>query len=127
MRESLLEPDHPDIARTKSSLAGVLVDLGDYEEARQLAAAARATFAEAFGEDHWRTAAAESTEGAALTGLGDYPAAEERLLASYAVLNADPAVRQLYVRRVLERLAALYDAWGKEAEARRYAALLSGS
>ena len=86
----------------------------------------RATFAEAFGEDHWRTAAAGSAEGAALTGLGDYAAAEERLLASHAVLGADPAVRQLYVRQVIERLAALYAAWGKEAEARRYTALLSG-
>jgi tetratricopeptide (TPR) repeat protein len=125
MREGLLEPDHPDIARTQSALAGVLVDRGQYEEARQLAAEARATFAEAFGEDHWRTAAAGSAEGAALTGLGDYPAAEERLLASYAVLGDDPAVRRMYIRRALERLAALYVAWGKEAEARRYSALLS--
>jgi tetratricopeptide (TPR) repeat protein len=127
IRRELLEPDHPDIAKSEAALAGVLVEAGQFEEARSLAASAHETFAASLGEAHWRTAAAASTEGAAEAGMGNYGNAEKLLLDSYAVLEADPAVREIYVRETLERLAGLYRAWGKDAEARRYAALLDAS
>ena len=127
MREGLLETGHPDIAKSQAALAGVLVESGQYEEGLANASAARETFADALGTDHWRTAAAGSAEGAALTGLGRYEEAETLLLANYAVLEADPAVREIHVQAVLARLEQLYRAWGREAEARRYAALLNES
>jgi len=36
-------------------------------------------------------------------------------------------VREIHVQAVLARLEQLYRAWGREAEARRYAALLNES
>jgi tetratricopeptide (TPR) repeat protein len=124
MREGLLDAGHPDIAKSQVALARALNSLEQFDEARRLAAGARATFLANLGEDHWRTAVATATEGAAEAGLGNFGNAEKLLLASYTVLDADPAVRRVYVDETLRSLAALYRAWGKDEEADRYAALL---
>ena len=54
-----------------------------------MARSAKAIYTAALSADHWRTALAESAEGAALTGLGRYPEAEMRLTHGYGILSKD--------------------------------------
>jgi tetratricopeptide (TPR) repeat protein len=50
--EAALGPDHPEVARTLTSLGNVLGDQGDLEEARRLHERALAIFEAAYGPDH---------------------------------------------------------------------------
>ena len=59
-----------------------------------------------------------NTQGAALTKLGDYAKAEGLLLGSIKGLEQAPIPN--LGERGRERLVALYEAWGKPDEARRY-------
>jgi hypothetical protein len=53
--EQSFAPSHPSIARRQSNLAGVLQDLGQLEEARDLLRKAYSTLVERFGPDHPHT------------------------------------------------------------------------
>jgi tetratricopeptide (TPR) repeat protein len=90
LRRKLLGNQHTDVAGSLTLLASLLIDTGRYEEARSAAAEARAICLPALGPKHWRTAAAESAEGAALAGLGRMGEAEPLLRAGLAALRADP-------------------------------------
>ena len=74
MRRKALGPDHVDVAGTMTLLAGALIETQRYEEARTLAADAKAIYLKALGAKHWRTASAASAEGAALAGLKQFAA-----------------------------------------------------
>jgi hypothetical protein len=124
-RQRLLEAGHPDIAKTETALAAVLVDLGQFEEARAVADSARVSFEVSLGKDHWRTAAAASVEGAALTGLKDYEAAETLLVESYALLSANESAGVNRLRDAARWLVGLYEAWGRPDAAARYRAELA--
>ena len=64
-------------------------------------------------EDHWRVAMAASAEGAALTGLGDFAAAEPLLVHSNEVLSQGGAAMALLSEQSQERLDELYAVWQK--------------
>jgi tetratricopeptide (TPR) repeat protein len=87
MRRRLFDEHHPDVASSLMMLAILRVSELKYPEALQLAQDAKSIYAAALSPEHWRTAIAESAEGAALTGLGRYPEAESDLAHSYAVLS----------------------------------------
>ena len=123
LRVRLLGEEHIDVAGSLTLLADVLVHTERYEEARELAARARAICARALSGNHWRTAGAASVEGAALTGLGQYQAAETLLLESLAILKGDVGALPAFVTDTERRLADLYRRWGKPEEAARWLAL----
>ncbi len=77
MRRRLFNDKSPEIASSLMMLAVLRVAESKYPEALELAQNARSIFTAALSADHWRTAIAESIEGAALTGLGRYPEAED--------------------------------------------------
>jgi tetratricopeptide (TPR) repeat protein len=124
LRTGLLGPDHPDVAGSMTLLADLLIETGRFVEARELAATAHAICAAALTENHWRTASAASAEGAALTGLRQFAAAESLLLQSFAVFRDDAGALPVIVANNTRRLADLYKRWGKPDAAARYTALL---
>ena len=101
-------------------LAGLLIETGRYEEALALASEAKTILLKALGPDHWRTASAESAEGAALAGLRQFEKAEKELLASHSVLQNDKAAVHIYVTNSNRWLAKLYRAMGQPDKAARY-------
>jgi tetratricopeptide (TPR) repeat protein len=107
MRRRLFNDQQPDVASSQMTLAILKVAEGKYPEALKLARSAKETCTAALSADHWRTAIAESAEGAALTGIGNYPQAQERLTHSLGILNkngAAPLVYRTLAQRYLNTL-----------------------
>jgi tetratricopeptide (TPR) repeat protein len=127
MRMRLLDTGHPDIAKSQMSLAQVLLESDEYDQAFTLSSQARTAFQSTLGDDHWRTAAAGSIEGAALTGLERYQEAEAFLLDSYAILSRDPVTQPAYLKNTLTWLVELYSKQEKPEDAAKYRSLLAKS
>jgi hypothetical protein len=70
------------------------------------------------GDRHWRTSDTRCTLGACLTALGRYEDAESHLLEGYAVLKDRAGLGTPRKRRIVEHIAELYEAWGREDKAR---------
>jgi tetratricopeptide (TPR) repeat protein len=107
MRRRLFGERQPDIASSQSTLAILQVAEGKYPEALETAQSAKSIYTAALSADHWRTALAESAEGAALTGLGRYPEAETRLTHGCAILSKEggsPLVYRTLARGYLDTL-----------------------
>jgi tetratricopeptide (TPR) repeat protein len=107
MRQRLFDERQPDIASSQIALAILQIGEGKYPEALAMAQGAKGIYTAALSADHWRTALAESTEGAALTGLGRYPEAETRLTHGYAILSKEggsPLVYRTLAQRYLDTL-----------------------
>jgi tetratricopeptide (TPR) repeat protein len=106
MRRRLFDEHHPDVASSLMMLAILRVSEEKYPEALQLAQSAKSIDTAALSPDHWRTAIAESAEGAALTGLGRYAEAETGLAHSYGVLSKGgaPLVYLTLTQRYLDIL-----------------------
>ena len=107
MRRRLFGDRHPDVASSLENLAILQVAVHRYPEALASARSAAAIFTEALSPTHWKTAIAESAEGAALTGLGDYPGAETLLVRSSGILSKDsfaPAAFRSLAQRYLQTL-----------------------
>ena len=101
MRRRLLGDKHPDVASSLVTLAHLDVAEKKYSDALAAAQSAAQIYTAAFSATHWRTAAAERAEGAALSGLGRYGEAEPLLARSNEILSkadAPQIVRQLSER-----------------------------
>jgi tetratricopeptide (TPR) repeat protein len=96
MRRRLFEAKTPEIASSLMMLAVLRVAEGRYPEALELAQNARSIFTASLSADHWRTAIAESIEGAALTGLGRYGEAETRLSHGCGILSKHTGAGGVY-------------------------------
>jgi tetratricopeptide (TPR) repeat protein len=96
MRRRLFDEHHPDVASSLMMLAILRVSEEKYPEALQLAQSAKSIYSAALSPDHWRTAIAESAEGAALSGLGRYPEAETDLAHSYGILSKSGGAPLVY-------------------------------
>jgi hypothetical protein len=77
-------------------LAIVDVAVRRYADAQARGKAAAEIYTASLSPDHWRTAVAESAEGAALTGLGRYSEAEKLLAHGYGILSKDSTVLSTY-------------------------------
>jgi hypothetical protein len=69
------------------------------------------------GGGDWATAMSKNSLGASLARQGRYSEAEPLLRESLAALQSSPAIPQGRFRQALERVVALYDAWGKPDQA----------
>lgn len=123
MRRRLFGENHPQVAASLAHLAMLQVATRRYEEALLSARQATRTFVATLSADQWRTAVAQSVEGAALTGLGDFKQAESVLLKSYAQLYADSRTWPIYKQQASTYLHQLYARMNRPADAQRYAAL----
>ncbi len=126
MRKGFLGESHPEIAGGMTRLAYLYLKTGRTEEARGLANDARLLFAELLPPGHWRTAWSASVEGASLTAMKQFEAAEQLLLESYKILLDNPGggSRAGYIEETRGFLADLYRIWGKPEQAARYVAHL---
>ncbi len=79
----------------------------------------------AYPETHWQVAEARSLLGAALTARGAYEEAESLLLAALETLGTARPDADPYTRITLERLATLYEAWGRPEDGAPYRARLT--
>jgi tetratricopeptide (TPR) repeat protein len=110
--------EDPRVGGTLVMKASLLAATGHYLESQQAVAEAKRIFAGSLPEDHWLVAWAKSVEGAALTGLREYQAAEPLLLQSVDGLKDSPLPGLPASGRI--RLAELYTAWGKPEQALKF-------
>jgi len=125
MRRRLFGDSHPETASSLVNVGILQVATHRYQDALLAARSAEEIYTKALSATNWKTAVAESVHGAALAGMGDYPAAEEHLRHSYTLLSDDAGVMPIYrdvARRYVEEL---YRRWGRPQDARRYAAAKS--
>ena len=124
MRQRLFDDKNPDVASSLENLAILQVATHQYPQALESARKAATILTLRCSATHWRTAIAESAEGAALTGLGNYAEAEKLLTHSYAILRKDPYAPEAF-RTLTERyLKTLHE---KQRQARRPASAAQGS
>jgi tetratricopeptide (TPR) repeat protein len=101
MRRRLLGPSHPDVGTSLMHVAILDVALRRYDAALASANEAVAILSSALSPSNWKTAVAESAQGAALAGLGRWSDAEPHLTRSIAVLAKDDGAPSEY-RRLAE-------------------------
>jgi tetratricopeptide (TPR) repeat protein len=89
MRRRLFGDNNPNVASSLENLAILQVATRQYSDALTSARSAVDIYTAALSASHWKTAIAESAEGAALTGLGNYPEAEKLLQQSYGILSKE--------------------------------------
>jgi tetratricopeptide (TPR) repeat protein len=121
MRRRLFAPTHPEIASSLLHVGILQVAQHKYMDALVSARTAGDIYTTALSATNWKTAIAESINGAALTGVHDYPEAEKRLTKSYTILNTDAGAPEMYRKLTRGYLEELYRSWGRPDEARRYA------
>lgn len=107
MRRRLFDENSPDVASSLSNMALLRVAEGRFSEALEMAQVAKGIYTKALSADHWRTAIAQSAEGAALTGLGRYREADNDLSHSLQILSKNsgaPAMFRNITQRSLDSL-----------------------
>ena len=125
--EGLFPPNHDRVQGARLNHASVLVVQGRVRDAAALLEPIVADRRERLGEAHWMTASAEAWLGAAYTGLGRFGEAEPLLLNALDVIAQMRGPQDRYVLEIRAGLARLYAAWGRRAEAARYAEGLPAS
>jgi tetratricopeptide (TPR) repeat protein len=113
LKRKLLEREHPDVAISLVSLADALWRQKKASEAESVARQAVAIFKKALPGDHPYIAETESILGGALALSGRYEEAQALLLRSYPILKTSTGEGSPETRKTLERIVALYEAWGK--------------
>jgi len=108
MRRRLFNDKTPEVASSLMMLAVLRVAENKYPEALELSQKAKDIFTASLSPDHWRTAIAESIEGAALTGLGRYPEAETRLTHGCGILGKNSGAGAVYRRLAQHYLDTLH-------------------
>jgi tetratricopeptide (TPR) repeat protein len=101
MRRRLLEPSHPDIGTSLMHIAILEVALHHYDAALAAATDSVAILTPALTATNWKTAVAESAQGAALAGLGRSAQASEHLEHSLGILSKDEGAPVEYRRLAL--------------------------
>lgn len=108
MRRRLFGPNNPDVATSLVHMAILQVALHKYAAALASSREAVKILSAALSPDHWKTAVAESAEGAALAGLGDYAGSERHLDHSVGILEKNAGVPPDYRRLALRYLDWLH-------------------
>ena len=121
-----LGPDHPDVAAVLTSEAGALMRLGRLDEAEATVQQALRIRRAKFPETSIPVSLSRLRLGQILTAEKRYPEADAELRAAAANLAAAGADNTFRQNAIKARIA-LYDAWGKKAEARAQEALLAES
>lgn len=121
---AVLGPDHVDTVISRFNLAHAARNLGDPAEAERLFADCVERWGRTLGALHPYTLRARTDLAGVLTDEQRYAEAEEALLATATALLDDPTVPLRVTRPVVERLVAVYVAWGRPAAAAAWSARL---
>jgi tetratricopeptide (TPR) repeat protein/predicted Ser/Thr protein kinase len=122
LHEALGKGRKPDAAITLERLGRVLMAKGQFADAEPILRECLELRRQALGTNHWLTYHAENDWGVCLARLGRYNAAEEALTASHAGLLEAFGAEHEHTQTARDRLAGLYEAWGRPAEAARWQA-----
>jgi tetratricopeptide (TPR) repeat protein len=127
MRRRLFDKSHPEVASSLAYLGFLQVATGDYQDALASSGAALEIYTAALSASNWKTALAESINGAALAGVRRYGEAEQHLLHAYSILSSDAGALPMYRKLTARYLEDLYRSWGRPRDALRYAAVPTGA
>jgi serine/threonine-protein kinase len=116
----LLGPDHPDLAYGLNNLGSLLQRRGDHAGAEPLFREAAEIWEATLGEQHWLVALARANLGDSLAAMERFDEAEPLLLAAYGAAESSLGTEHERTRGMARRLARLYEAWGRSAEADRF-------
>jgi tetratricopeptide (TPR) repeat protein len=108
MRRRLLGETHPDVGTSLINLALLQVAEHQYGDALASARGAVDILSRALSPTSWKTALAQSAEGAALSGLRQYAEAEPLLVHSLAILTKDGAAPPEYGKLTQKYLDELH-------------------
>ena len=111
IRRKLLGDENMYTIRTTAMLGQLLRDAGELNEAEALLRDTVEKSRVALGDGHRFVGSARYELGACLTALGRYDEAERELLEALRIVNEPGVVL------TVDRLAALYEAWGRPEEA----------
>ena len=120
---TVLGDRHASVAAPLTGLGELLMQKGDAAAAEGLLREALEIGRMALPADHPDTAERQSLLGACLAAQGRFADAEPLLRDGHAGLEAKTTSRSRETRDARARLQALYQAWGRPDDARRYAAL----
>jgi tetratricopeptide (TPR) repeat protein len=109
MRRRLFGDHNPNVASSQIALAILQVARHRYSDALAEAGSSAGIYSDALSPTHWRTAVAESTQGAALTGLGRYAEAQPLLERGHAILVKDAAAPPAFRTLTQRYLDALHE------------------
>ncbi len=116
----LLGQDNTYVGLCLRGLGSVLAAGGDPRAAEPLLRQSLAIQRVTFAADHRRVADSESSLGACLTSLGRFEEAEPLVVASYESLTASLGPEHRRSLGALDRVIALYEAWGRPVDAAAY-------
>jgi eukaryotic-like serine/threonine-protein kinase len=120
MGRRLLGDGNPELAIFLVTHAEALCRVQKPAEGESFARQSLAIFKKGLPAGHPHIAVAESVLGGCLILSRRYKEAEPLVLASYPVIGAKSGERSPETGKALERIVALYDAWGKPEKAAEY-------
>jgi eukaryotic-like serine/threonine-protein kinase len=119
-----LPQQHPTTAEALVNLGTMLNEQLRFREARPLLEEGLETRRTSLPPQHWRVAQAESHLGESLRGLRQYAAAEPLLVRGCTGVLGSTEPSERAKRMAVERVVALYEAWGKPEKAKEWRAKL---
>ena len=126
-RRRVLGPAHPDTLEVMTSLAEVRLQQAQYTDAEPLLREALANYEKA-ASDSWQRYRCQSLLGASLAAQGKYAEAEPLLISGYqGMLQREATIsfeQRPGITGAAERIAQLYEKWGKSAKAAEWRAML---
>ncbi len=122
MYRQLFEGGHPNLGTALVDLGLLELRSGDATRAEGRIREARQIFDRVLPAGHWRGAHADSVLGACLGAVGRFEEAEPLVTGGYEGLRQAKGDAAETTRDALERVVALYEAWGRPEEAERYRA-----
>jgi serine/threonine-protein kinase len=125
LRGKTLPDEHPVVAGSLLYLGRSLDHLEQFGEAERVLDECLAIRRKTLPPDHWLIAAAESVLGEHYLMARDYPAAERHLLKGLEGLQDSQGAEHPRTQEALQSVVALYEQWGKEAEAAKYRGMLT--
>lgn len=121
MRRRLLGNKHADVGGSLDHLAILQLARGQNADALASARSAVEILSAALSATNWRTAVGECAEGAALSGLAQYPEAERLLQRGTDILSKDPDAPPAYRALAQHYLAQLHEREGRADRSTRVA------
>lgn len=117
MDRQILGPDHLIVAGSLNYWGESLRLVGDARRAEGVLRESLAIHVKALPEGHWMIAATQTLIARALVDQRRFAEAERLMLEAYPIVDAHFGARHPRVTAVVERIVALYDAWGKPEKA----------
>jgi len=127
MDRRLLGPDHLEVAHDLNALGDSLRLGGDARRAEEVLRESLAIQARALPRDHWQIASTRTMVALCLVDQRRFAEAERLMLEAYPIVEKEFGPGHRRVAAVVERLVALYEAWGKPDKAREWRSRLSTS